>query len=144
MAFDNLNPYAITRVEDVPVRLRLDKLSTIERHKLALDILLGSGRTAGLRLQECDALDVTWRLVLEYLGQTEAQLMALSDILDDPDVIVDARCDPLEEGKILIFEVFRKLKKVIRKVRKRQQAGHLVDIYIGGEKVATGKIKKFT
>lgn len=139
-----LNPDTVTRVEDVPVELSLDKLATIERHKLALKILLNRD-VDDFKVRDGDTLKVTWRLVLEYLGRTEMQLEALGDILDDPDIIVDAKCEPLEEGKILVFEVFRKLKKVIRKVRKQQaKKGHPVDIFIGGEKVATGKVDIFT
>lgn len=143
---NELNPNVVTRVDDVVIKLGLEK-AQLDRHRLALKILLGD-RLNHVNLNTGDNLQVEWRLILEYLGKTEMQLEAVLSILEDKEVVAEAKCDTLEQGKILVFEVFKKLSKVIKRLRKAQakasMVGHAVDIFIGGEKVATGNITDFT
>lgn len=136
------------RQENIQVKLELEAAAA-KRHALALKILLRKGiEEYGLR--EGDTIKVDWGFVCSYMEDVAVQLEALGSICDDPDVVVNAECDTLMEGKVLVHEVLHKLKKLIKKVQKRQykeakasMAGHAVDIFIDGEKVATGNIADF-
>jgi hypothetical protein len=107
------------RTEIIPIDLELNKQESMKRHALALKILLPHGvpKTA-----DGDTLKVHWTLTCAYLEETALTLEAIGSICDDPDVIVNATCAPLEEGKILVLEVLKKLEAVIAKVRARQEA----------------------
>ncbi len=107
------------RHEEIPINLKLDKLETMRRHALALKILLGNDMES-LKLQDGDVVNVSWKLVCDYLGDAAIKLEAICSICDDPDVVVDAECDALIEGKVLVYEVLHKLKKLIKKVNKRK------------------------
>lgn len=106
------------RVEIVPIDLELNKQESRKRHSLALKILL----PVVPKTEEGDTLKVHYTFTCAYLQETALQLEAIGSICDDPDVIVNAECLPLEEGKILVFEVLKKLEAVIDKVKARKEA----------------------
>lgn len=104
------------RVEEIPIDMELDK-SAFDRHALALKIIMPNGVPV---MENKDTLKVHWKMTCAYLEETALALEAIGSICDDPEVIVNANCAPLEEGKILVFNVLEKLKKVIKKIRKRK------------------------
>lgn len=107
----------IDRVEQVNIKLVLDKLRSVERHKLALTILLPY---TPLKMSEGDSLEVTWQFVIQYLYDTALKLEAIKSICDDPEVVISADCEALKNGEILIYEVLAKLQAVMNCIAQQE------------------------
>lgn len=101
----------LQRREKVEIKMTLHK-EAFERHKKAVKILL-----VPPEMMEDDSLVITYKFFCEYFGNVVACLQAVEEICDDPDIIKEADCEALEEGRILVYEVLRKLEAVIQKVK---------------------------
>ena len=107
------------RQENIQVKLELEA-EAAKRHTLAVKLLLNRG-IEEYNLHEGDTIKVDWGMVCGYMGDVAVQLEAVGSICDDPDVVVDAECSALIEGKVLVYEILHKLKKLIKKVQRRQE-----------------------
>jgi hypothetical protein len=70
-------------------------------------------------VKETDEVKVDWTLSIGYLGGVAKALTTVGEICSDPDVVVSASAAELTMGKILCFEVFKKLEAVIQEIDKR-------------------------
>ena len=104
------------RIEHCTICLNLDNLAAV-KHAKALKILGVSQPTV-----EGDELRVRYTLMLEYIGNVAKALQAVNEICQDPNVIIDANSQALEEGQCLIFETFTNLKQVIKLVKRRSKS----------------------
>ena len=107
------------RQENIQVKLELEA-EAAKRHTLALKLLLKRG-IEEYTLHEGNTIKIDWEMVCSYLGDVAIQLEALGSLCDDPEVVVNAECPALIEGKVLVYEVLHKLKKLIKKVQRRQE-----------------------
>jgi hypothetical protein len=107
----------IDRVEQVDIKLVLDKLRSVERHKLALTVLLPYTLP---RMSEGDTLEVTWHFVIQYLYDTALKLEAIKSICEDPEVVISADCEALKTGEILIYTVLAKLHAVMDRLAQQE------------------------
>ncbi len=67
-----------------------------------------------------DTFHITYTFSMEYHGVVE-QLDAIMELCDDRDIINSLDCQALEEERILVYEVLKKLDKTIKKVKQRNQ-----------------------
>jgi len=108
----NLDFAPLVKRELIQIMMKVDK-STVERLKDAVEALVGPQD-----MVEGDDLKITYTFCCDYYGQIVRALTAVETILDDPETVISkVDCEMLEEGRILVFEVLRKLDDVIRKVK---------------------------
>ncbi|KPK54268.1 MAG: hypothetical protein AMS22_06080 [Thiotrichales bacterium SG8_50] len=105
-----MNP---TRIENVKIKMELDYDAYL-RNKEAVTAL-----TSVENVREGDKLKITYDFSCWYLGDIVEKLTAVETICNDPATIKTASCSELEEGRILVYKVLRKLDDVIRQVRER-------------------------
>ena len=104
-----------TRVEDVKMHLALNSVA-VKRHKKALKRL-------GIFFEDIkdgDTCKVNYTFYIEYLGSVAKDLADMSQICNDPTVIVDASCERLEKGQILVYEILKKLDSIIGTIKRRK------------------------
>jgi len=110
--------YLVDKFEQVDIKMILDKLRSVERHRLALGVLLPYKVPS---MNEGDKLEVTWSFVIQYLFNTAIALEAINSICDDPEVILDVDCKALKEGEILIYSVLSKLQALMYSITQREK-----------------------
>ncbi len=99
--------------ELIQITMEVDK-PTVERLKDAIEVLVKIPET----MDEGDNFKITHTFCCDYYGQIVRALTAIKMIIDDPETVIPkVDCEILEEGRILVFEMLRKLNDVIRKVK---------------------------
>lgn len=94
------------------------KGSAYEKHRKAITLLDPEyGRYANI--QTADTIKIRYKFWASYYGVVE-NLQAVQGLCDDPDVVVEADCDELEGGRILIYETLKKLDNIIQHVKGRE------------------------
>ena len=106
------------RAESVNIGMDLDK-KAFDRHEEVVRILVPNFKG---QLKQGDNLKVSYDFFIMYFGDVVKKLTAVAAICDDPDVVLSASCEELEEGEILCYEVLNKLKRVIALVKNRVES----------------------
>lgn len=104
-------------IERVDILMTLEA-AAYERHKEAIEVLDPSHKDADSGPD--DIINVRYKFWVHYHGVVK-QLQAVQEICDDPDVITATSCADLEEGRILIYEVLKKLDNIIQQVKERKR-----------------------
>ena len=104
------------RTEGVSLLMTLSA-SAYKRHKEAVHILDPGYQNAGA--QQSDSYLVTYRFWIDYFNIVK-ELQAVEEICNDPDVPAVATCAALEENRILIYEMLKKLDNIIQQVKERK------------------------
>lgn len=105
------------RVERVNIEFELD-FKAFKRHEKAIRAL-----TPGFTLERMshgDLFCIDYKFMVDYQGVVES-LNAIMELCDDPDVINKLGCKALENERILIYEVLKKLDETIEKVKQRDR-----------------------
>jgi hypothetical protein len=89
-----------------------------DKHEDAVKTLIRNLKT---QLRDGDTLKVTYDFIVQYYGDIVRKLQAVGVICSDPSVVVTASCGELEEGRILVYEVLKKLDHVIQLARQRDE-----------------------
>lgn len=105
-----------TRQEQLKFVLSLEK-SQATRHQTAINYIL-DGRTP--QQNEGDQLKVSYSVAIGYFGDVAGKLVALSSILSDHSVILDADVEELVNGESLIITVIDRLRDVQRVIAERK------------------------
>jgi hypothetical protein len=103
------------RAESIQIRMKLDK-AAYDRHEKAYKTVVTD---FDLHVVKGDKLKLKYDFFIHYFGDIAAKLAAIKVICNDSDVVVEAECNELVEGRILIYEVLRELDNVIQIVKER-------------------------
>ena len=95
------------RDEHLVFRFSLDKKKA-EKHTQSINVLL-NGKTP--EVQKGDTLHVDYDLMIHYRGVATA-LMAIQQILNDHEVIIDTTTEEVKHGVCLIQDVLLQIKAV--------------------------------
>lgn len=106
------------RIETVRINMKLDK-AAYDRYTAEVKLICPN---LWVEMLKDDSLNVKYEFFITYLGQVAANLAAVKTICLDPDVVIDANCEMLTEGRILAYEVLRELDNIIRIVKERNGA----------------------
>ena len=113
MGNSNLSFATLVKREKIEILMEVDT-PTVERLREAIEVLVKVPDPMG----EGDNLKITYSFYIDYYGKIVKALTAVETIIDDPETVISqVDCEMLEEGRILVFEVLRKLDDVIRKVK---------------------------
>jgi hypothetical protein len=104
-----------TKTEAVTINMKIDREMSL-KHKPAIKTILPNFKT---QLEGKDHLNLKYEFFINYFGDVERKLRAVHSLCKDPGVIIDASCDEIEEGKILVYKVLKRLEEVIQTVRGR-------------------------
>jgi len=107
----------VTRQEKVVIKMTLDK-ATYDRQQTAVEAL-----GAQHFVNEGDTLHVTYTFMADYIGDIVKKLTAVEAICDDPAVIIDADVAEVRHGRMLVYEVLKKLDRISKKLRLRHLWG---------------------
>ena len=108
-----LSPGPLERREHVEIKMELDK-AAYARHASAVRALVPDFK---LQMRGGDTLSVRYKFVIEYFGDVAEKLEAVQTLCSDPDVVQTASCADLEQGRILVYEVLKRLDAVIKQVK---------------------------
>jgi hypothetical protein len=100
------------RTETIYISMEL-KGSAYEKHKEAIHTLCPDHTT---NVQQDDRIKISYTFWATYHGLVE-NLQAVEELCGDPDTITSVDCAALEERRILVYEVLKKLDSVIQKVK---------------------------
>jgi len=101
---------SMTRCEFLVFNLKLNKTA----YDKVIDALKVLGKT--VPMNENDSLNLEYQCYIDYFGQVEKNLRAISTILDTPGVIIDVDSNALIKGQILIYDVLKQLEEIKVKI----------------------------
>ena len=104
------------RVECIAIQLTLNG-KEIKKHKHALAVLCNN-----IHFGEGDTLDIEYKFFVAYMQELVDRFRAIQDLCMNPEVVIDASCTDLEQGKILVYEVLKELELIITSVKEKQDA----------------------
>lgn len=107
----------IRRQENCTINMELE-LSAAKKHKRAAETLLRE--KSSVTMASSDTLKLHYSFRILYFGQIIENLRAVIRICKDPNVIINADCELLEEGRCLAYEALRNLDEAIKTVKHRQ------------------------
>ncbi len=96
--------------QSVDICMTLDK-SRYEKHKADVAVLTDK---RAMDVTEDDLVKLKYKFFIHYIGDIARKLEAVGNICDDPAVVRDIKCWQLKEGRILIYEVLKKLDRLIK------------------------------
>jgi len=97
--------------------MEVDGKSAYTRHAQALrDLPFEKSLGAG---DDDDLLKVNYTLSIRYFGDVAKALTAVAELCADPKVIVSASAADLTQGRLLIYEAFKRLDAVIKEIENR-------------------------
>ncbi|MHC4705019.1 MAG: hypothetical protein ACYTFQ_31100 [Planctomycetota bacterium] len=99
------------RTEHIEIKMELDK-AAYDRHRKAVEDF-----SPHLQVSEGDTLKLTYNFYCDYHGDIVKKLTAVKEFCSDPAIVHKASCSELEEGRVLVYEVLKKLDEVIQLVR---------------------------
>jgi hypothetical protein len=102
-------------VENITIGMKL-KPEAATRHKEAV-LHLCPGLVGWVK--DTDEVNIDYKFCCEYFGSVEVALRHIQSICDDPDVVLDVSCESLAQGRILLYEVLKRLEQVIKTVEAR-------------------------
>ncbi len=102
------------RLETVKIGMDLHP-AAYERHRAAVRTLVPD---YDQQMFNGDTLKVSYSLSIGYFGEVVKQLHAVQELCEDPEVISDANCVTLQEGRILCYAVLKKLEAVLKGLKK--------------------------
>lgn len=102
------------RSETVKIGMNL-QFEAYERHREAVRTLLPAFDT---RMSAGDDLKVNYTFSIDYFGDVVKKLTAVQELCEDPEIISDANCVTLQEGRILCYAVLKKLEAVLKGLKK--------------------------
>jgi hypothetical protein len=105
------------RVEELKIRMKLD-MAAKERYPDACEALNSNIDY----MDKGDWLDIRYTLFCRYFGDIVEKLTAVQELCEDPAIVIDASCEELEAGRVLIFEVCKRLENVIALSKARETA----------------------
>lgn len=97
-----------TKVENVQIKMTLDKAAHDRHAQVVKDLAPHLGPVL-----ENDTLNLTYTFHCLYFGDIVKKLTAVQELCSDPQIIHEASCRELRDGKILVYEVLKKLDDVI-------------------------------
>ena len=102
----------MSRIESLHIEMSMDK-SMYKKHIAAMKLLIPD---LDVQMAKGDTLNLRYDLRIEYLGKVAECLEAVGELCEDRMVVTKASCKELEEGRILLYEVLKKLDHVIKMV----------------------------
>jgi len=102
-----LNP---PKSENVKIRMKLSK-SGLLHHLETIKLLRPD--VVDLQMGDEDSLTVSYDFTIAYLGNVAKALQAVQTLCEAPDVVMEASCEELEQGRILVYEVLKRLEAII-------------------------------
>jgi hypothetical protein len=104
------------RIEAVNIKMKLTGAAA-KSHK---DAVLTLNPTALDHIRDDDDLLINYSFIIQYFDDVLGGLEAVQEICEDPDVVLSASCAELEEGRLLVYEVLKKLEAVIKTTKARE------------------------
>ncbi len=105
------------RTEHCKIEMKIEKKEAIQ-YASELKLLLGCSHP---EMVKDDFLKFNWDFWIMYFGGIAAKLEAVNSICKNPNIIISADCELLEEGKCLVFKTLTNLKQVIQTIKKRKE-----------------------
>ena len=102
-----LNP---PRHESVRINMKLSK-SSLLNHLEVVKLLRPD--VVDLHMDDDTTLSLDYDFSIAYLGDVATNLQAVQELCEAPDVVMEASCAELEQGRILVYEVLKKLDRLI-------------------------------
>lgn len=103
------------QTDRINIKFELD-FEAFKRHKKA--ILKLSPRFDLKTMTGSDSFRINYKFMVDYHGVIE-NLNAIMELCDDSDIVVNVNCHALENERILVYEVLKKLDATIEKVKQR-------------------------
>lgn len=107
----------VTREELIRIRMKVDGKAYARHSQAMRDLPLVKPITG--EVVEDDVLRVDYKLTAQYIGDVTKALLAIKELCSDPEVIVDASCADLTQGRILFYEALKSLEAVIKEIENR-------------------------
>lgn len=113
---------APTRSEKISITLKLNK-SKVDKHKVAVATLVNSCTPNCPNFTDTvkkdDTVSLTYEFNAFYFGNVELNLLAILELLEDPEVIISADIQELIRGESLLVSVIEKMQTVRQKLESR-------------------------
>lgn len=106
-------PYVCGREDAITIKMELNE-AACTRHAQSVAALIPDFKE---QLKKGDLLKVNYKLWVAYFGDVVEKLEAVKAICSDPDVVRTANCEELEQGRLLVYEAFKRLDEVIQQMR---------------------------
>jgi hypothetical protein len=103
-----LNP---SRIENVRISMELSKSGFLE-HLETIKLLRPDA--VDLHMDDDTTLSLDYDFSISYLSSVAEHLKAVQTLCEAEDVVVKASCEELEQGRILIYEVLKRLDAIIK------------------------------
>lgn len=108
-----------TRVETLRIRMEVDKERAYTRHSQAMRDIPFTNSKPFENGEDDDLLKINYTLSIKYFGNVAKALTAVAELCADPEVIVSASAADLTQGRLLVYEAFKRLDAVIKEIEKR-------------------------
>lgn len=102
-----------TRTESVRITMKLAK-EVADKHEQVVKLLAPN---FAKQLIDGDTLNVTYSFCIDYFGDVVQRLTAVQKLCSDLAVVTQASCEELEEGRLLVYEVLRRLDMLITSIK---------------------------
>ncbi len=105
------------RVEKTTIKLELD-YAVHKKHQEAVELLIPQFHDPVI---PGDTLKITYDFIIEYFDNVSANLQAIRELCEDPNIVVAASCNRLQKGSCVIFDTLKALENIIKQIKAREE-----------------------
>lgn len=106
----------MNRVEEVRFSFSANYQQAI-KYREALGILDPRLARSPIPVQEGDRIDFGWTIVISYFGQVARCLGIITEIAEDPEMLVKVEISELQHGRCLLLETLRAVDDAIERIQ---------------------------
>ncbi len=105
------------RVENTTIKMELDYEAT-KKHREAVELLIPNFQGA---VKPGDTLRISYDFLIEYFGNVNANLQAIRELCEDPNIVVAASCNRLQKGSCVLFDTLKAFENIIEQIKAREE-----------------------
>ncbi len=105
------------RVENTTIKMELDYEAT-KKHREAVELLIPNFQGA---VKPGDTFRISYNFLIEYFGNVNANLQAIRELCEDPNIVVAASCNRLQKGSCVLFDTLKALENIIEQIKAREE-----------------------